>query len=61
VWATGLAARIAGSRVLVAPVDGHGALDNAPCAADAIDAYLAAGTLPSGGECPVPGAAMAVS
>ncbi|GAA3434889.1 alpha/beta hydrolase [Kutzneria kofuensis] len=52
-WATDLAARIAGSQVLVAPADGHGALDNAPCAANAIDAYLAAGTLPSKEECQI--------
>lgn len=36
--------RITGSRVLV---DGHGALDNAPCATAAIDTYPATGVLPS--------------
>ncbi|HEY0498229.1 MAG TPA: alpha/beta fold hydrolase, partial [Kutzneria sp.] len=50
-WATDLGDRITGSYVLVAPVDGHGALDNAPCAATAIDTYLAVGTLPSTKEC----------
>jgi len=29
--------------------DGHGAFDNSPCAASAIDGYLAAGTLPAAG------------
>jgi len=37
--------------VLIAPVAGHGALDNAPCAADAIDTYLATGALPVDGQC----------
>jgi pimeloyl-ACP methyl ester carboxylesterase len=50
-WAGDLAARITGSHLLIAPVDGHGALDNAPCAAAAIDNYLAAGTLPSTKDC----------
>lgn len=50
-WAADLATRIAGSHVLVSPVDGHGALDNAPCAAQTIDTYLATGTLPSNEEC----------
>jgi len=50
-WATDLGARIAGSHVLIAPVDGHGALDNAPCAADAIDSYLTTGAPPSNEEC----------
>jgi pimeloyl-ACP methyl ester carboxylesterase len=50
-WATDLSARIAGSHVLIAPADGHGALDNAPCAADAIDSYLATGAPPSNEEC----------
>jgi hypothetical protein len=53
-WAADLGGRLAGSHVLVAPVDGHGALDNAPCAATAIDAYLAAGTLPSTKDCQQP-------
>jgi pimeloyl-ACP methyl ester carboxylesterase len=51
-WAADLGARIAGSRVLIAPVPGHGALDNAPCAADAMDAYLATGALPDPGVNP---------
>jgi hypothetical protein len=38
----------------VAPADGHGALDNAPCAATAIDTYLATGTLPSTTDCQQP-------
>jgi pimeloyl-ACP methyl ester carboxylesterase len=50
-WAGDLGDRIAGSRVLVAPVDGHGAMDNAPCAAAAIDTYLADGVLPSTKDC----------
>ncbi|WP_084579361.1 alpha/beta hydrolase [Kutzneria sp. 744] len=50
-WAADLGARIAGSHVVIAPVDGHGALDNAPCAAGAIDTYLADGTLPSTEDC----------
>jgi hypothetical protein len=50
-WATDLGARIAGSHVLIAPVDGHGALDNPPCAATAIDTYLATGALPANATC----------
>ncbi|MFL6123883.1 alpha/beta hydrolase [Actinophytocola sp.] len=50
-WAADLNARIAGSSLLIAPVAGHGALDNAPCAADAIDTYLATGALPAEAEC----------
>jgi hypothetical protein len=50
-WAADLAVRIAGSHVLIAAADGHGALDNAPCAAGAIDTYLATGTLPSTEDC----------
>ncbi|MEU5259248.1 alpha/beta fold hydrolase [Amycolatopsis sp. NPDC021455] len=50
-WTADIGARIAGSHVLIAPVAGHGALDNAPCAADAIDSYLATGALPSDEEC----------
>lgn len=50
-WAADLGAPITGSHVLIAPVDGHGALDNAPCAADAIDTYLATGALSSSGKC----------
>jgi hypothetical protein len=50
-WAVDLGTRITGSHVLIAPVAGHGALDNAPCAASAIDIYLATGALPAGEEC----------
>ncbi|ADJ47272.1 esterase/lipase [Amycolatopsis mediterranei S699] len=50
-WTADLGARIAGSHVLIAPVAGHGALDNAPCAADAIDTYLATGALPPEEKC----------
>jgi pimeloyl-ACP methyl ester carboxylesterase len=45
-WSRDLAARLAGSRTLIADVDGHGAFDNSPAVASAIDAYLADGTLP---------------
>ena len=47
VWSRDLASRLAGSRMLTADVDGHGAFDNSPCVAGAIDAYLASGTLPA--------------
>ena len=50
-WATELRGHIAGAHVLTSPVDGHGALDNAPCAAAAIDAYLAAGRIPESAQC----------
>ncbi|MEV5721950.1 alpha/beta fold hydrolase [Amycolatopsis mediterranei] len=50
-WTADLGARIAGSHVLIAPAAGHGALDNAPCAADAIDTYLATGALPPDEQC----------
>jgi pimeloyl-ACP methyl ester carboxylesterase len=50
-WAADLGARIGGSHVLIAPVAGHGALDNAPCAAAAIDTYLATGALPPDEQC----------
>jgi pimeloyl-ACP methyl ester carboxylesterase len=45
-WSRDVAGRLAGSRMLMADVDGHGAFDNSPCAAGAIDSYLADGTLP---------------
>jgi pimeloyl-ACP methyl ester carboxylesterase len=48
-WSRDVAARLAGSRTLTADVDGHGAFDNAPCVAAAIDSYLADGTLPAAG------------
>jgi hypothetical protein len=50
-WATELSTHLTGARVLTSPVDGHGALDNAPCAAAAIDGYLAGGGLPESQEC----------
>ncbi|GAA1990918.1 alpha/beta fold hydrolase [Catenulispora subtropica] len=48
-WSLDVAAHLVGSRTLIANVDGHGAFDNSPCAASAIDAYLADGTLPASG------------
>lgn len=50
-WATELSTHITGARTLTSPVDGHGALDNAPCVASAIDRYLADGRLPTSVEC----------
>lgn len=50
-WARDIAGRPAGARLLTAPVDGHGAFDNAPCAATAIDTYLATGRLPTAPTC----------
>lgn len=49
IWSRDVAVHLGGSRTLTADVDGHGAFDNSPCAADAIDAYLADGTLPAAG------------
>lgn len=50
-WARDVAHRTAGARLLTAPVDGHGAFDNAPCAATAIDTYLSTGRLPTTPTC----------
>jgi pimeloyl-ACP methyl ester carboxylesterase len=50
-WAADLASRITGAHLLTAPVPGHGALDNAPCAATAIDTYLSTGALPPTAQC----------
>jgi pimeloyl-ACP methyl ester carboxylesterase len=49
VWSRDVAARLIGSRTLIADTDGHGAFDNSSCVAAAIDAYLAGGTLPAAG------------
>jgi len=48
-WSADVADRLAGSRLLAADIDGHGAFDNSPCAAAAIDRYLADGALPAPG------------
>jgi len=45
-WSQDVAGRLAGSRLLTADVDGHGAFDNSSCAAAAIDRYLSDGVLP---------------
>jgi hypothetical protein len=50
-WAEDIAHRTVGARLLTATVDGHGAFDNAPCAATAIDDYLATGRLPTAPTC----------
>lgn len=50
-WAAELRSHLSGARVLLSQVDGHGALDNAPCAAAAIDGYLSDGALPAAQEC----------
>lgn len=49
VWSRDVAARLAGSRTLIADGDGHGAFDNSACVAGAIDTYLADGALPAAG------------
>ena len=46
-WSQDVAGRLAGSRLLTAAVDGHGAFDNSACAAAAIDRYLSDGALPA--------------
>lgn len=46
-WSQSVADRLAGSRLLTAELDGHGAFDNSTCAAAAIDRYLAYGGLPA--------------
>ena len=46
-WSQDVALRLAGSRLLTADIDGHGAFDNSACAAAAIDRYLAEGVLPA--------------
>jgi hypothetical protein len=48
-WSRDVAARLTGSRMLMADGDGHGAFDNSPCVAGAIDTYLADGALPAAG------------
>jgi pimeloyl-ACP methyl ester carboxylesterase len=48
-WGRDVANRIADSRLLTADANGHGALDNSPCAAVAIDTYVSTGTLPPRG------------
>lgn len=45
-WSQDVARRLAGSRLLTADIDGHGAFDNSTCAAAAIDDYLSNGVLP---------------
>jgi pimeloyl-ACP methyl ester carboxylesterase len=45
-WSQDVAHRLAGSRLLTAGIDGHGAFDNSTCAAAAIDDYLSGGALP---------------
>ncbi|GAA1657609.1 alpha/beta hydrolase [Fodinicola feengrottensis] len=46
-WTRSLASDLAGSRLVTATIDGHGAFDNSPCADGVIDGYLANGTLPA--------------
>lgn len=46
-WSRDIASRLAGSRLLTVPIDGHGAFDNSPCAAAAIDQYLSGGAPPA--------------
>ena len=48
-WSRDVAARLVGSRALIAEGDGHGAFDNSACVAGAIDTYLADGALPAAG------------
>ena len=48
-WSRDVAAHLAGSRTLIADVDGHGAFDNSPGVAAAIDSYLADGAVPASG------------
>ncbi|WP_441248290.1 alpha/beta fold hydrolase [Kitasatospora sp. McL0602] len=48
-WGRDVANRLAGSRLLTADANGHGGLDNSPCAAAAIDTYISTGTLPPPG------------
>jgi pimeloyl-ACP methyl ester carboxylesterase len=48
-WSQDVADRLAGSRLVTAALDGHGAFDNSTCAAAAIDRYLADGVSPAAG------------
>jgi hypothetical protein len=46
-WTRSVATELAGSRLVTAAVDGHGAFDNSGCADGIIDRYLADGALPA--------------